>query len=179
MTLPFHLRLAGTLLMLLGLSHLTFGRFLNWRSDLAKLSVINRQIFRVHCFYIALLLIMLGALSAFGTSLLLQPHPLARIILATSALLWGIRLYVQWFFFDRSLWRGTKPRTISHGFLGLPDRAEHLRVSQDLELAEPDELAKRAATKPPIRSRRRILPVPPNSGDSIHPSGASCGTLLF
>jgi hypothetical protein len=117
MTLPFHLRLAGTLLMLLGFSHLTFGRILDWRSDLAKLSLVNRQIFLVHCFFIALLLIMLGALSAFGTSLLLERQPLARLILASSAVLWGMRLYVQWFFFDRSLWRESAANKAAHYLL--------------------------------------------------------------
>src|ERR1700747_2936788 len=138
MTLPFHLRLAGTLLMLLGFSHLTFGRILDWRSDLAKLSLVNRQIFIVHCFYIALFLIMLGALSTFGTSLLLEPHPLARVILASSAVLWGIRLYLQWFFFDRSLWRESavkQGRTLpAHGVLDLPDCAEHAGIDSDLDV---------------------------------------------
>ncbi len=117
MTLLFHFRLAGTLLILLGLAHLTFGRLLNWRSDLAKLSLVNRQIFLVHCFYIALLLIMLGALSAFGAQLLLEPQPLSRIVLAGSMLLWCIRLYIQWFFFDRSLWRENSFNKAAHVLL--------------------------------------------------------------
>jgi len=105
MSVTFHLRCAGVLLIALGLAHGAFGQRLNWRTDLQKLSVVNRQIFLVHCFYIALLLILLGSLSLFLTPYLRQPNPLARAILAASTLLWAVRLYIQWFVFERSLWR--------------------------------------------------------------------------
>jgi hypothetical protein len=105
MSVTFHLRCAGVILILLGLAHAGFGRRLNWDTDLKKLSLVNRQIFLVHCFYIALLLVLLGSLSLFLTPNLLQPSPLSRALLGASTLLWSIRLYIQWFVFDPSLWR--------------------------------------------------------------------------
>ena len=105
MSLTFHLRCAGVILILLGLAHAGFGRRLNWETDLEKLSLANRQIFLVHCFYIALILVMLGALSLFMTPYLLRVNPLTQAILGASTLLWTIRLYIQWFVFDSSLWR--------------------------------------------------------------------------
>ncbi len=105
MSLTFHLRCTGVILILLGLAHGGFGRRLNWQTDLQKLSLVNRQIFLVHCFYVALLLVMLGSLSLFMTPSLLLGNALSRAILGASTLWWGIRLYIQWFVFERALWR--------------------------------------------------------------------------
>jgi hypothetical protein len=109
-----HLRISGLLFVLLGLAHAGFGRRLNWKSDLAKLTLVNRQIFHVHSFYAALLLVMLGSLSVFYAEALLQPSPLTRAVLGGMTLLWAIRLYVQWFVFDKSLWRGNGFNTAAH-----------------------------------------------------------------
>ncbi len=114
-----HLRLSGLLLVLVGLSHAGFGRRLHWKTDLAQLSLVNRQIFHVHSFYIALLLVMLGSLSFLEAADLLQPSPLSRAVLGGMTLLWAIRLYVQWFVFDRALWRGDRFNTVAHGLFTL------------------------------------------------------------
>ena len=105
MTLVFHLRFSGLLLVLLGLAHARFGRYLNWKSDLAKLALVNRQVFLVHCFYVALLLVMLGALCPFLPLNLLEPQPLSRAVLAGITCIWGTRLFIQWAVFDRALWQ--------------------------------------------------------------------------
>ena len=114
-----HLRILGALFVLLGFAHAGFGRRLNWKSDLAKLSLVNRQIFQVHTFYIALLLVMLGYLSLFYAEALLEPGPLSRAILGGMTLLWASRLYAQWFVYDKSLWRGDRFNTAVHYFFTL------------------------------------------------------------
>ena len=105
MTLVFHLRFSGLLLILLGLAHSRFGQYLNWRSDLPKLALVNRQIFLVHCFYIALMLGMMGSLCLFLPAILLEGQPLSQMVLGGMTLVWGSRLLIQWFIFDRALWR--------------------------------------------------------------------------
>lgn len=102
----WHLRISGGLFVILGFAHVGFGKRLNWREDLAKLSVVNRQIFVLHSFYIALLLVMLGSLLLFLTDALLQPSPLSKALLGAMTLLWTIRFGVQWLFFERSIWEG-------------------------------------------------------------------------
>ena len=114
MTLLFHLRFSGGLLILLGLAHAAFGKLLDWKTDLQKLTLANRQIFVVHCFYIALFLVIAGSLSLFFAPSLLQPEPLSRAVLSAMTLVWAIRLYVQWFVFDRSLWRGNGYKRVVH-----------------------------------------------------------------
>jgi uncharacterized membrane protein len=105
MTLLFHLRLSGVLLILLGVSHAFFDRRLSWRSDIQKLSAVNRQIFAVHWFYLALLLVMLGLLFSLLAPELLRPERLTQAIFLATTIVWTLRLYMQWFVFERALWR--------------------------------------------------------------------------
>lgn len=117
MNLAFHLKAVGVLLILLGLAHGAFGSRLNWKTELERLSPVNRQIFLVHCFYIALFLVMLGSLSLFLTPHLLEPSPLSRCILGGGCVVWSLRLYIQWFVFDRSLWRDSRVNRRIHYLL--------------------------------------------------------------
>ena len=71
MNIYLHLKLVGALLLALGLAHSMFGRYFNWRRELAQLSLLTRQIFLVHCFFIALLVVMIGVCSLFYTNALL------------------------------------------------------------------------------------------------------------
>ena len=50
MTLHIHLQIVGTLLMLLGLSHIFFNRFFGWEQELAAVSLLTRRVFIVHNF---------------------------------------------------------------------------------------------------------------------------------
>ena len=63
MTLLLHLRIAGALLLGLAAFHFVLPRELNWDEELARLSLLNRQIFLVHTFFLALILTMMGILS--------------------------------------------------------------------------------------------------------------------
>jgi cation transport ATPase len=114
MSVELHLKFAGAVLLLLALLHLAFPRRFNWREELARLSLLNRQIFQVHTFFICLVLTLMGALSAFGSALLLEPTPLARLVLLGFAIFFGARLVCQWFVYDSALWRGQRFNTFMH-----------------------------------------------------------------
>src|SRR5215204_4630377 len=106
--LILHLKLVG--LLILGLCVLNFflpKRF-NWKEELARLSLINRQIFLVHCAFIVLTCAMFGLLSLFFTPLLLERTPLARLVLAGLTTFWALRLFMQLFVYSPALWRGRR-----------------------------------------------------------------------
>ncbi len=63
-----HLRIAGTLLILLALAHVFFPKRFNWREELARLSLLNRQIFYVHSVFIGVVLLMMGGVSVFASA---------------------------------------------------------------------------------------------------------------
>lgn len=108
------LRIAGVLLLLLAGAHFTFPKRFNWAEELSRLSLLNRQMFLVHVGYIVLLLASMGVLSLFFTGALLERSQLARLVLAWLSLFWLSRLVVQWFVYDRQLWRGNRLHTGVH-----------------------------------------------------------------
>jgi hypothetical protein len=114
MTLAFHLKFAGVGLIALALVHVAFVRALRWKEELAHLSLLNRQIFYVHTFFICFVLVAMGALSLLGTRLLLEPTALARAVLGGFTAFWALRLICQWFVYDPSLWRGNRTNTLVH-----------------------------------------------------------------
>ncbi|MGA3047561.1 MAG: hypothetical protein ABSD67_13095 [Terracidiphilus sp.] len=77
MTLTTHLHFVGTLLLLLGISHAFFNRYFGWEKELEVVSLLTRQIFFVHTFFIGLGVVLAGAGSLFYTDALLRPGDLS------------------------------------------------------------------------------------------------------
>jgi hypothetical protein len=114
MTLQLHLQIAGALLLLLAAMHPFIARHFGWRQELAQVSLFTRQVFFVHALFIALTVAMFGTLSLVYASHLLTPHPLATAVLAGMTLFWSVRLFAQWFIYDRRLWQGHRFNTVMH-----------------------------------------------------------------
>jgi hypothetical protein len=106
MSLDLHLKILGILFMMFTLLHVFLPKRLNWSEELPRLSLLNRQIFLVHTFFIALVLMLFGALTFFFTDALLERTTMARAILAGFVAFWSARWIVQVFVYDRRLWRG-------------------------------------------------------------------------
>src|SRR5262249_29710405 len=119
MSLALHLKLAGLSLILLGLLHAFFPRRFQWKEELGQLSLLNRQMFLVHCFFIVLVLLMFGTLALVFTETLLIPTALARVVLSGIVLFWFLRLLMQLFVYDTRLWKGNRFNTRVHLFFTL------------------------------------------------------------
>jgi hypothetical protein len=114
MNIYLHLRIVGALLITLGLAHSAFGRYFKWKSELAPLSLLTRQIFQVHGFFIALVVGMIGACSLFFTDALLERSALSRVVLSGFVIFWLSRLVCQFFVYDPNIWRGRRFYTTMH-----------------------------------------------------------------
>jgi hypothetical protein len=114
MTLSMNLRIVGVLLVLLGVSHAFFNRYFGWERELAGVSLLTRQIFFVHSFFIALGVVLGGAGSFLCADALLRPGSLSRALLAGMTLFWLCRLLAQFFAYDARIWKGYRFRTIMH-----------------------------------------------------------------
>jgi hypothetical protein len=114
MTLAIHLQIVGTLLVLLGVSHVFFNRFFGWEKELAEVSLLTRRVFFVHHFFIALVVVLGGVGSLLYANALLRPSELSRAVLAGMALFWLCRLLLQFFGYDSAIWRGDRFRTCMH-----------------------------------------------------------------
>ncbi len=114
MNMYLHLKIVGALLTALGLAHSVFGRYFQWKKELAQLSTLTRQMFLVHCFFIALLLIMIGLCSLFYPHALIGSGTLSRLVLIGLLVFWSVRLAFQLFVYDSAIWRGRRFYTIMH-----------------------------------------------------------------
>jgi len=108
------LRIAGALLLTLAAAHVTFPKRFDWAVELPRLSLLNRQMFLVHVAYIVVVLASMGLLSLVFADALLERTYLARLVTAWLSLFWLSRLIVQWFVYDRQLWRGNRLHTTVH-----------------------------------------------------------------
>ncbi|MBE8713830.1 hypothetical protein [Sphingobacterium hungaricum] len=116
--MELHYKIIGVLLIMLSFIHLTFPKFFNWEQELKSLSLINRQIMRIHTFFIALLLLLMGILCLTSSSDLINT-PLGKRIALGLGIFWFIRLLFQFFGYSSRLWRGKSFETAMHIFFSL------------------------------------------------------------
>jgi len=118
-TLVFHLRAVGVLMALLAIANLFVpGRF-NWREELSRVSLLNRQIFQAHSVFIVVLIVLMSALFLTCAEALLEPTRLSRAVLIGLTIFWGLRMLMQWFFYSPRVWRGNRFNTVMHGVFSL------------------------------------------------------------
>ena len=109
--MEIYIKIAGVILIILGIIHIAFPRRFNWKDDLQALSLINRQMMMVHTFFIALTVLMMGILSLVYSAELLT-NPFGRVISLGLAVFWFIRLVFQFFVYSKELWKGKRFETI-------------------------------------------------------------------
>ena len=114
MTLELHLRIVGVIMAGLVVANLFVPRRFHWPEELARLSLINRQIFQAHSIFLVLTLGLFSALLLTCADVLIEPTKLARAVLAGLTVFWGLRMLMQWFFYSRETWHGHRLYTVMH-----------------------------------------------------------------
>ncbi len=113
-TLLIHLRVVGVVMAALVLVNLFVPRRFHWHEELARLSLLNRQIFQAHSVFLVLTLALFSALLLSSAAALLEPTRLSRAVLAGLTIFWGLRMLMQWFFYSPRIWRGHRFHTVMH-----------------------------------------------------------------
>ena len=108
-----HLKIIGTLLIILALVHITFPKYFNWGKELISLSLINRQMFAVHTFFIAFTVLLMGLLCFTSSSDLVETN-LGKKISLGLGIFWTLRLIIQFFGYSSKLWKGKAFETTAH-----------------------------------------------------------------
>lgn len=108
------LRVVGFLLLGLAIAHGFFEHHFKWREELSRVSLLARQIFYVHHFFIALVLAMIGLLTLLIPKALLKGDILAVSIDLGLTVFWAIRWYCQLFVYRQELWKGKSFETTVH-----------------------------------------------------------------
>lgn len=111
--MEIYLKVAGIMLIVLGIVHIAFPRRFNWKDELQPLSLINKQMMVVHTFFIALTVFMMGVLSLFYSAELVST-PFGRVVSLGFAVFWFIRLVFQFFVYSKELWKGKTFETVMH-----------------------------------------------------------------
>ena len=100
-----HYRIIGCLFIVLAGSHVIFPRYFNWKQELSKLSLVNRQIMVVHSFFIALMVLLIGLLCLTSAHELITTTLGKRISLGLG-IFWSARLLIQFVGYSSKLWKG-------------------------------------------------------------------------
>lgn len=111
--MELQLKIIGVILILLAIVHAAFPRRFKWKDELASLSLINRQMMMIHTFFIALTLLLMGALCIYGSNELVNA-PFGRLISMGLFIFWGVRLVFQFFVYSSDLWKGKRFETLIH-----------------------------------------------------------------
>jgi hypothetical protein len=115
MTIVTHLHIAGVLLGALAFVNLFVPARFHWREEMARLSLVNRQIFQAHTVFIVVTVAMFSALLLTSADALMEPTRLSRAVLAGLTFFWGLRMVMQWCFYSPAIWRGHRFNTVMHG----------------------------------------------------------------
>lgn len=118
-SLELNLRIVGVTMILLSGLHATFSRQFGWKEELPKLTLLNRQVFVVHVFFIALALFMQGVGCIFFADVLCQKSRLSAAVSAGMCIYWLARLICQHFVYDKKLWQGKPFETAIHVIFSL------------------------------------------------------------
>src|SRR5690349_8187594 len=116
--MQIHFKIIGILLMTQALLHFYCPKYFNWKQDLGKLTLIDRQIMYVHSFFIAFAVFLVGLLCLTSASELIGT-PLGKRISLGLGIFWGARLIIQFFGYSSKLWKGKTFETTVHIVLAL------------------------------------------------------------
>jgi hypothetical protein len=102
--IPWHGLLvgAGAAQLILVVASLAIPRLLNWKSDLAKLRPLTRQVFWTYAAYIWGTNLSFGLVSTMAPQFLLDHSPLAGLVCGFIAVYWAARVVIQFGYFDRT-----------------------------------------------------------------------------
>jgi hypothetical protein len=108
-----HLIFIGILLIALAAIHIIFPKYFEWNNELKSLSLINRQMMRVHTFFVAFTVLLMGLLCLTSAKEIIETNIGQRISLGFG-IFWAARLFIQFFGYSSKLWKGKTFETAIH-----------------------------------------------------------------
>lgn len=111
--MELHLKIAGSLLIILALCHIGFPNYFKWKTVLEPLDLFHRQMLKTHTFFIALVVLLMGGL-CIGYHQELIHTQLGKIVCVGLAIFWSLRLFFQFFVYSPKLWKGKTFETSMH-----------------------------------------------------------------
>ena len=111
--MEFHLKIIGTMMIVLAMVHSIFPKQFDWKTELRPLSLINRQVMYVHTFFIAVIVFLMGILCLTSTREIVETN-LGQNLSLGLGIFWFLRLLIQFFGYSSELWKGKTFETTVH-----------------------------------------------------------------
>jgi hypothetical protein len=90
-------------------------RLMKWQPDLARMSLLVREVFQVHAWFISVTLAIFGTLTLrFATEMANGGILVTNWLCAGIGIFWAIRTVLQVTYYSSSHWRGQAGRTVAH-----------------------------------------------------------------
>lgn len=109
----------GIAQIVLGIAHAFFNGYFKWKQELSAVTLLTRQIFYVHTFFIAFVVGLFGLLTLCCYEELLSGSRLALLVTGLLFLFWTARLIFQFWVYSPKHWRGQPFRTVMHVLFSL------------------------------------------------------------
>ena len=113
--LPVLLKVCAAAQIAVAVLNLFLVRLLGWRADLDRISLLPRQVFQVHLWFISMTLLIFGVLTwRFVDDFADGTNAVAVWLAGAIALFWGLRTVLQVTYYSRKHWQGRRPQTVAH-----------------------------------------------------------------
>ena len=97
------------------LLNLNLTRILGWKTEVSRMSLLVREVFQIHTWFISLTLMIFAILTwRFGPLMISGEELTARWLAVSIGIFWGLRAILQITHYSGSHWRGDGTRTIVH-----------------------------------------------------------------
>ena len=103
---------AGIVQLVIAAANFFIPRKLNYLENLQKVTPIVRQIFIIHCVYIVWVLLAFALICFLYPHELVSGHGLGRFLSGWMALFWGLRVFIQRFYYEESAKKLNRPADI-------------------------------------------------------------------
>lgn len=117
-TLALLLQIAAICQLCLAVLSLFLARMLDWKADIARMPLLIREVFIIHCWFISLTLAIFGIITwRFAAEIAGGQHEFMRWFAGAVGFFWGLRSVLQWTHYSREHWRGKAGLTVIHWLL--------------------------------------------------------------
>ncbi len=114
---------AGVVQLVIAAANIFIPKKLSYGDNLIKVSPIFKQVFIIHAVYIVWVLLAFAAMCFLYPQELISGHGLGRFMSGWMALFWGIRVFIQRFYYDDAAKKLNRPAdigfTLAFAYLGV------------------------------------------------------------
>ncbi len=90
-------------------------RLMGWKEELGRLSLLARQVFHIHCWFITITLLIFAAFTLrFAGEMAAGTDAACRWVAMSIGAFWAVRSVMQVAYYSGSHWRGIVSRTAVH-----------------------------------------------------------------